>query len=260
MTAYSLGKNVRKTLSRALHGGLTRAGVGGDKHCCACGTNVSGFTFFSYRPCHCPRCKSTPRERFVNYAFEEGLVPEPSRSARVLHVAPGERSLVRRFQSLGDYVAGDVCPERYPEVDCDKLDLTAMSYDEPFDLIYASHVLEHVVEDRLAMRRMFEHLKPGGCAIILVPIRGGVTDEGSLGLNAKERIRRFGRHDHVRQYGLDIAERLKSEGFEVVVIDAGALSAELIEEHGFETHGYLGDAETDRIFVCTRRAADRTNV
>jgi len=252
VAAFSFGKNVRKTLSRALHGSLSRAGVGRDKHCCACGNNVSGFTFFSYRPCHCPLCKSTPRERFVNYAFKAGLVPELSRDARVLHVAPGERSLVRRFQALGDYVAGDFSPELYPEVSCDQLDLTAMSYDEPFDLVYASHVLEHIVEDRVAMRKMFEHLKPGGYAIVLVPIRGETTDEGGPDLGAEERTRRFGRFDHVRQYGLDISERLASEGFEVTVIDAGDLSAEVIEENGFETHGYLGDPETDRIFVCTR--------
>ena len=47
--------------------------------------------------------------------------------------------------------------------------------DESFDVIYCSHVLEHVPDDRKAMREFPRVLKRGGWAILLVPINAGKT-------------------------------------------------------------------------------------
>jgi ubiquinone/menaquinone biosynthesis C-methylase UbiE len=41
-----------------------------------------------------------------------------------------------------------------------------------FDLILSHEVLEHVTDDRLAVREMLRVLKPGGRAVIFVPNRG----------------------------------------------------------------------------------------
>ena len=49
--------------------------------------------------------------------------------------------------------------------------------DESFDVIYCSHVLEHVPDDRKAMREFPRVLKRGGWAILLVPINAGKTYE-----------------------------------------------------------------------------------
>jgi SAM-dependent methyltransferase len=218
---------------------------------------VPGFYFFSYRPFGCPFCRSSPRERFVAYAFDRGLIARPPERARVLHVAPGERSLVRRFQAMSEtYVAGDFDPRRYawvPGIDeVVKVDLTKLEFSTPFDLIYASHVLEHIPDDGLALREVFDHLRVGGQAVFLVPLRGEVTEEGGPNLSAAERQRRFGQWDHVRQYGLDIVDRLERAGFEVTTLDAADTGADAMRRFGFETHGYAGDPETDRIFVCRR--------
>jgi SAM-dependent methyltransferase len=230
-------------------------GVAGDQHCCACDRDVPGFYFFSYRAFGCPHCRSSPRERFVCHALDTGLIPALPDRARVLHVAPAERCLVRRFRALaGTYVAGDIDPRRYRRDagQVDRVDLTKLSYAEPFDLIYASHVLEHIPDDRLALRQCIEHLRPGGIAVFLVPLRGSVTEEGGPDLSAAERQRRFGQWDHVRQYGTDIALRLEQAGFAVTVLDAADVGDAQMRRFGFETHGYTGEPETDRIFVCRR--------
>jgi SAM-dependent methyltransferase len=44
--------------------------------------------------------------------------------------------------------------------------------DASFDLILSHEVLEHVADDRLAVREMIRVLKPGGMAVIFVPNRG----------------------------------------------------------------------------------------
>ena len=44
-----------------------------------------------------------------------------------------------------------------------KMDITDIRYpDNTFDVIYCSHVLEHVQDDRKAMAEFYRVLKPGG--------------------------------------------------------------------------------------------------
>jgi SAM-dependent methyltransferase len=226
-------------------------GILNGQNCCACGKDVPGFFFRSYRPFGCPYCHSSPRERFVMYAFGEGLIPAPLPGGRILHVAPGERNIIRHLRSLGEWIGADIHPREYGP-DVIELDVTTMDFDEPFTLIYASHILEHIPDDTLAIRMIFDHLLPGGIAIILVPLRGDTTEEGGPQLSGAERLKRFGQADHVRQYGMDIVGRLERGGFEVTVIDSKDAGPELIHRHQFETHGYAGDEETDRVFVCQR--------
>lgn len=255
--ANQIRRRVREGSSFTAHKLLGALGVGKDQHCCACGRDVPGFYFFSYRPYGCPHCRSSPRERFVAYAFDQGLIPPLPDNASVLHIAPAERNLVRRFRAAAEsYVVGDVDPRRYARIpgvgEVVYVDLTAIPFSRAFDLIYASHVLEHIPDDRRAMREVYEHLRVGGLAVFLVPLRGEVTEDGEPDLSAAERQRRFGQWDHVRQYGSDIVDRLSEAGFEVTVLDAADLGPEPIWRFGFETHGYAGDPETDRIFVCRR--------
>jgi len=221
------------------------------KYCYACDKIVPNFYFLSYRPYGCPHCKSSPRERFVMYCFKNGLLPVLSKGMRVLHVAPSERNIKKHFCSNSDWIGGDINPNRYDN-DVIYLDLIKMDIDSFFDLIYASHVLEHILDDQKAMQNIYNHLLPGGTAIILVPLLGEITQEGEANLSPKERHKRFGQYDHVRQYGMDIIDRLKNVGFSVNVIDAGNIESYKIEKYRFETHGYLGNEEYDRIFLCHR--------
>jgi SAM-dependent methyltransferase len=96
------------------------------------------------------------------------------------------------------------------------MDITRMPLpDSSFDIILCSHVLEHVEDDRRAMAEMYRVLRPGGSAIIQVPLQGDTTLEDPSATTADERKRLFGQHDHVRIYGLDITKRLEDAGFGV---------------------------------------------
>ena len=60
-------------------------------------------------------------------------------------------------------------------------------------------------------------MKPGGWGILQVPMKNslGKTYEDFNITDPKERQKHFGQYDHVRWYGMDYFERLKSVGFSV---------------------------------------------
>ena len=120
-----------------------------------------------------------------------------------------------------------------------RLDITDMGVaDESFDLIYCSHVLEHVRDDRAAMREMFRVLQPGGRVLIMVPITSGATLEDPAVTDPAERERLYLQSDHVRLYGLDdLRERLAAQGFEVQV----TFARELVERAACEQMGLHPD-------------------
>ena len=98
------------------------------------------------------------------------------------------------------------------------MDISDIQYgDNTFDVIYCSHVLEHVPDDRKAMREFWRVLKIGGWAVLQVPIVSDVTFEDPSVTGPKERERLFGQRDHVRRYGPDYRDRLVDVGFSMTV-------------------------------------------
>jgi SAM-dependent methyltransferase len=100
----------------------------------------------------------------------------------------------------------------------DKVDITELrSYqDGEFDFFICSHVLEHVRDDRKAIRELHRILRPGGKGILMVPIVLCVReiDEDPTVVDEGERWRRFGQFDHVRLYSKQgFIERVKAAGF-----------------------------------------------
>jgi SAM-dependent methyltransferase len=99
-----------------------------------------------------------------------------------------------------------------------KMDITDIQYpDNTFDVIYCSHVLEHIPDDRRAMREFYRVLKPDCWAILHVPITANRTFEDPAVIDPKERERLFGQFDHVRRYGPDYKDRLMEAGFSLTV-------------------------------------------
>jgi SAM-dependent methyltransferase len=140
---------------------------------------------------------------------------------RMLHVAP-ERCLERRLAGAigAGYLTADLQDKRAMV----RMDITTIAYpDNWFDVIYCSHVLEHVVDDRRAMREFHRVLRPSGWAILLVPITTDQTVEDPTIVDPKERLRLFGQEDHVRRYGPDYVNRLQDAGFKVRVSRASDL-------------------------------------
>jgi SAM-dependent methyltransferase len=185
----------------------------------------------------CPFCGSLERTRMMGLAMRQRGLPKSGQ--RVLHVAP-DRSLRERIQAVPGitYIAGDKKEPgyTYPPGTLD-LDVTAMPFaNDHFDLVICSHVLEHVPDDRAAMRELFRVLKPGGLAILLVPMSAQpTTDEDPAVTDPDERLRRFGQRDHVRLYGRDYFDRLRAAGFTVTVErPAATLPADAVFRFGLK--------------------------
>jgi SAM-dependent methyltransferase len=127
-----------------------------------------------------------------------------------------------------------------------RLDVTALDFrDSTFDVVYCSHVLEHVSDDRRALTEIRRVLKPQGWALPLVPITAAKTFEDPAVEDPAERLRLFGQSDHVRCYGPDYVDRLHEAGFEVTATSP----ADLVSSEDRIVMG-LTDA-SGLIFCCT---------
>lgn len=192
----------------------------------------------SRAPVYCPIARRTFR-RFIHL---RGDLISPSNGARsrqrliwtyllnelrildvprtVLHIAPEFcfREILRSTPGL-TYVAGDKMVQGYGrQSDLVELDITQLAFGtDRFDLILCNHVLEHVPDDATAMGELFRVLKPGGVAVVTVPIddRREKTFEDPSIVSPTERKRHFGQWDHVRWYAPDIADRFATAGFRV---------------------------------------------
>lgn len=129
----------------------------------------------------------------------------------MLHVAP-EPCLEARFKEVPrlEYVTADLEGRRAMV----QMDITDLRYpDNVFDILYCSHVLEHIPDDRRAMQEMCRVLTPHGLAVIMVPVGREATFEDPSITEPDCRRRVFGGPDHVRRYGPDIIHRLEAAGF-----------------------------------------------
>lgn len=171
------------------------------------------------RKSRCYRCNSSDRERLV-YAYLENEINffEANKNAKILHISP-ERHLSDyiRKKEFKEYTGGDLFTEGYYYRDFVKnMDITSIPYDnDNFDLIICNHVLEHIPDDKKAMKELYRVLKPGGIAVLQVPISLVLehTFEDKSINTSKLRSEYFGQYDHVRIYGQDYAGRLSKSGF-----------------------------------------------
>lgn len=136
---------------------------------------------------------------------------------RLLHIAP-EASLMRHFRRLyrgsEGYITADLeSPLADMHFDVQSIPLAERS----IDVVIANHLLEHIADDRLALREIYRILRPGGWGILLVPedrARATTFEDDSI-TDPEERTRLFGQYDHRRVYGRDYDDRVREAGFEV---------------------------------------------
>lgn len=163
----------------------------------------------------CIHCCSLGRHRFVWLYFNKMTNLFDGRFKKMLHIAPEPCLESRLKKCLGEsYITADLLNPRVMV----KMDITEIQYPEEFfDVIYCSHVLEHVQNDKKALKEFHRILKDDGWAIILVPITVNRTFEDYSIIDPSERRRVFGQEDHVRRYGSDYIDRLQEAGFRVKV-------------------------------------------
>lgn len=138
---------------------------------------------------------------------------------KVLHFAP-EQCFLKRFKTLKhlDYTTTDL---ESPIADV-KADICSLPFeDDSYDVILCNHVLEHIPDDTKAMQELYRVMKPGGYGIFQIPqdlSRERTFEDHSI-TDRKERAKIFGQYDHVRVYGRDYFEKLRSIGFKVDEVD-----------------------------------------
>lgn len=151
---------------------------------------------------------------------------------KVLHFAP-EQAFYKRFQELKnlDYTTTDLLS---PLADV-KADICNLPFiDDEFDVILCNHVLEHIPDDTKAMQELYRVMKPSGWGIFQIPqdLTRETTFEDDSITDKKERAKIFGQYDHVRVYGRDYFEKLRSIGFKVDEVDyTSTLSEEDIDNY-----------------------------
>jgi SAM-dependent methyltransferase len=193
--------------------------AGSDFFCPVCESEVSAFRDFGHlKAVWCPVCLAMDRHRLVWRFFQTHTDLFSGTPKRMLHVAPEVAFEPRFRQAPGlDYLTADLVD---PKVDV-RMDITDIQYpDSSFDVVYCSHVLEHVPDDRKAMQEFRRVLRPNGWTVLMVPTGEDHTIEDPTCNSAAERERRFGQHDHFRRYGPDFAQRLTDAGFEVTALAA----------------------------------------
>jgi SAM-dependent methyltransferase len=212
--------------------------------CPLCGHDFDRFRNAWNRPdALCWRCGAHERHRAQWLLFERR--PELLAGARsLLHFSP-EWCLRRRLSAIPGlrYVTTDLDPAQAADL---RLDVTALDLpDDSFDAVICSHVLEHVPDDRAAMRELHRVTAPGGFTLVMVPLaldRAQTFEDPSI-TAPDERLRAFLQHDHVRLYAPDIADRLRAAGFAVEIVDtAGELGPDQAARHGL--------LASDLIFLC----------
>ena len=215
--------------------------------CSVCGSHYRRFMPYGYVRSRanalCPHCLSLERHRllWLYLTRETDLLRA---FPHTLHIAPEVclmRHLKRHFADR---------PEQYVTADLESpladlhFDVQAIPLEnDSFDVLICNHLLEHVADDRLAIREFFRILRPGGWGVLLSPVEldRPQTYENDAITDPEERTRIFGQYDHRRVYGTDYADRLREAGFAVEVID---YATELGE--AARTHHALPD---DRIYL-----------
>jgi len=138
---------------------------------------------------------------------------------KVLHFAP-EQALSNIFKKQENltYTTTDLLS---PLADV-KADICNLPFEnDSYDVILCNHVLEHIPDDTKAMQELYRVMKPGGMGIFQIPqdLKRQQTFEDNSITDKKERAKIFGQYDHVRIYGLDYFQKLRSIGFKVEEVD-----------------------------------------
>lgn len=226
--------------------------AGNRYHCPCCGWSLRSFvdksSFFRKSvDSYCPRCNSKARHR-RDWLFLRDRTPFFKAKLTVLEIAPWW-SYGRRFSKAENlrYFAIDLNPAApFVTVAGDVTSIPAPTC--YFDVVVCIHVLEHVEDDRKAMAEIFRVLKPGGWALITVPLLlDEPTREDPSVTTPADRQRLFGEKGHVRYYGRDIEERLAAAGLEVEFEPASN-----IPDGDLVRYGLRSD---ENIFLCRRPAA-----
>lgn len=160
----------------------------------------------------CPFCNSMDRFRWFQYVLET-QTDIYTKQNKILHFAPEAQIEDKLRQKNPEYLSADIAEGIADVVE----DITNLSFtDQTFDYIIFNHVLEHIRDEKSAMKEVKRCIKPTGRIILSVPICWEEkTFERDDIVTPQEREKHYGQNDHVRLYGYDFQKRMEEYGFEV---------------------------------------------
>ncbi len=115
----------------------------------------------------CPKCSALERHRIQYLVMTDLLNSIETSTLKMLHFAP--EPFFKDFFSkrFGYYETADInmCGVNH------KVDIQELPFeDQTYDFVFASHVLEHIPDDKKAISEIRRVLKPNGIAILPVPL------------------------------------------------------------------------------------------
>jgi SAM-dependent methyltransferase len=217
---------------------LRKRAIPVERNCNICGQNDLFRPFgWPLRPeAMCPHCGSLERHRLLKLWLDENR--ERVAGKRVLHFAP-ETAISNLVRPLTEtYVTADIAAGSDLRLNIEEIELP----DESYDLIICSHVLEHV-DDRAALAEMHRILVVGGIALLMTPIVEGWTKtyENRTITEPNDREVHFGQEDHVRYFGSDFRDRVRSVGF---TLDEFTAEGNIVVKHSL--------LRGERLFIAVR--------
>ncbi len=168
----------------------------------------------------CKKCGSSDRDRLVFEFLKYQHQKSSLENSHFLHVAP-EKALNKKikdfFNCCSTKIDFKASGYRYSySKDVEIGDIQQLNFpNESFDFVICNHVLEHVDNDDQAIKEIYRVLKPGGFAILQVPISNKIsrTIVAKKDWNKNHKMKFLGQKDHLRLYGSDFKDLLESKGF-----------------------------------------------
>ena len=194
---------------RNIFQGRRTARLMSDPECNICG-NKTFADVKSRVNARCTNCNSLERTRLLWLFLQDIDITD---TTRILHLAP-ERGLYDKLKAHakpGNYVCADFEPQRYSFAsEIIAIDLTDLD-DQPsdqYDIIVHAHVMEHIpCNIAYTLFHLHRMMTSGGRHVCVIPFLSGKYDESFQDMPEKERVRRFGQHDHVRRFGVEDIHR-----------------------------------------------------
>jgi len=230
--------------------------LGNDVYCPCCGKRFRSFMDFSvtkennderfintYKNTECPYCASMPRHRVVcNYLDENKQnVPEDK-----ILMFGAEYSIRKWLDRNGfHYQTADLFDQTSDYI----FDIQNIPFpDESWKLIICNHILEHVIDYKMALKELKRVLCQNGFLEITVPTDRNfetVYEDRNI-VKKEDRVKHFGQSDHVRIFGNDFGKILEECGFLVEIVDGSTLPVEIA--------GVIGPANYDdnRVYICRK--------
>lgn len=155
----------------------------------------------------CPKCGELERARMAMLVFNEIYDDHKASQTDVLHISP-ENFLRKIFKKkYKSYISSDLYRK---DVD-HQFNIEEIPYpDHSFDLVFASHVLEYVKNDKKAINEIKRVLRPGGLAFLPVPM----LHDKTIDFEERPPNKRI-----IRETGVDYFDRYREVFTEVKVYD-----------------------------------------